>query len=126
MPVVPEWIAGQIRADAAASRFARRGRSPVSDYTTGEPVLPRKLFDELHELAGVTGSDTSDAGIGVARPIGSAGLLHVYGYLLSTGDTEHGPKRDRCTHGEWRAPLGCPTTRSLRGSQPRRRPTRLR
>jgi len=107
-PVVPAWMAGQIRADAAASRFARWGRSTVIDDKTDEPVLSRELFEELHELAGLTRGDASTAAVGVAWPIGNAGLLHVYGYLLSTADTEHGRKRDRWVDGGVARAFGLP------------------
>ena len=144
-PKIPAWMATQIRADAAASRFARWGRSTVVDENTGEPVLSRELFDELHELAGLTGIGASGAdgaagvdgaagadgaagvdsvsgangtdgavgadsavGEGVAWPIGNAGLLHVYGYLLSTADTLYGRKRDRWIDGGVARAFGLP------------------
>ena len=126
---VPSWMADQIRADAAASRFARWGRSTVVDTHIGEPVLARELFDELHGLAGLVGDEASAAGI--AWPIGNAGLLHVYGYLLSTGDTPHGPKRDRWLGGGVARAFGLPgdafapwfVTPSATGSTPLERIT---
>jgi len=151
---VPEWMAEQIRADAAASRFARWGRSTVIDETTGEPVLSRELFDELHDLAGLaprpgqggrdrdgrgdSGGDSDDPGdaaaaarAGIAWPIGNAGLLHVYGYLLSTADTAHGRKRDRWIDGGVARAFGLPAdafapwylTPSASGSTPLERIT---
>jgi hypothetical protein len=100
---VPDWLAEQIEADAAADRFSRWGRStvfeenrrspvsaadaysPVIAADTRSPVISDALFVDLHRIAGL------DA----AWPIGNAGLLHVYGYLLSTVDTPYGRKRDR-------------------------------
>lgn len=141
---VPEWMAVQIRADAAASRFARWGRSTVIDDNTGEPVLSRELFDELHELAGLiprsidgagAGADgdaaASNARAGIAWPIGNAGLLHVYGYLLSTADTPYGRKRDRWIDGGVARAFGLPAdafapwfvTPSASGSTPLERIT---
>jgi len=103
---VPVWMAAQITADAAAGRFARWGRSTVVDENTAEPVLSRELFDELHEIAGLGGA--AGAAAGVAWPIGNAGLLHVYGYLLSTVDTPHGRKRDRWVDGGVARAFGLP------------------
>jgi hypothetical protein len=126
---VPEWMAQQIRADAAASRFDRWGRSTVIDGGTGESVLSRELFDDLHELAGLGGAAGSDAGI--AWPIGNAGLVHVYGYLLSTVETTHGRKRDHWIDGGVARAFGLPVdafapwfvTPSASGSTPLERIT---
>lgn len=82
-------LVAQIREDATASRFAAWAQSTVVDEHTGEAVIPRSLFEHLHELAGLT----------TAWPVGNAGLIHVYGYLFSTADTTYGSKRDRWTGG---------------------------
>lgn len=79
------WLAASLADDAAAGRFAAWGRSTIVDENVGEAVLPRALFDELHERAGIPAE----------WPVGNAGLLHVYGYLLSTTPTPYGLKRER-------------------------------
>ena len=86
--MLPE-IVEQVLTDARAGGFAAWGESTVVDENTGEPVIPRPLFDELHRLAGLDS----------VWPVGNAGLLHVYGYLLSTAQTPFGGKRDRWTEG---------------------------
>jgi len=95
---VPGWLAEQIEADAAADRFSRWGRSTVVDENTRSPVVSEALFAELHRIAG----------LGAVWPIGNAGLLHVYGYLLSTVDTPHGRKRDRWLDGGVARAFGLP------------------
>lgn len=84
------WLAPAIREDRSAGRFAAWGRSTVVDENTGVAVIPRALFEELHERAGIDAD----------WPIGNAGLLHCYGYLLSLEPTPYGLKRDRWTEGE--------------------------
>jgi hypothetical protein len=79
----------QMRSDARAGRFAAWGESTVVDENTEEPVITQPLFDELHRIAGLP----------AAWPVGNAGLVHVYGYLLSTAQTPFGGKRDRWTGG---------------------------
>lgn len=93
--MLPELVE-QVRADARAGSFAQWGESTVVDENTEEPVIPRQLFDHLHRLAGL------DA----VWPVGNAGLLHVYGYLLSTVSTPFGGKRDRWTGGGVARALG--------------------
>lgn len=89
-------IAAQIRADAEADRFGVWGESTVVDENTGSPVIPRALFAELHRLGGLPAT----------WPVGNAGLLHAYGYLLSTVETPYGTKRDRWTGGGVARALG--------------------
>ncbi|MEZ3155736.1 amino acid deaminase [Microbacterium sp. BWR-S6Y] len=84
------WLEASLADDAAAGRFAAWGRSTVIDENVGEAVIPRPLFDELHERAGLEAT----------WPVGNAGLLHVYGYLLSTTPTPYGLKRERWLSGE--------------------------
>ncbi len=79
------WLTASIAADRAAGAFSVWGRSTVVDENTAEPVLSPALFDELHRQAGIT----------AAWPVGNAGLLHCYGYLLSLAETPYGAKRDR-------------------------------
>ncbi len=79
------WLGPAIDEDAAARRFVAWGASTVVDEHTGTPVVTRGLFEALHERAGLR----------AAWPIGNAGLLHIYGYLLSTVPTPYGLKRER-------------------------------
>lgn len=85
-----DWLGPAIDADARDERFARWGRSTVVDENVGAPVLSRSTFEVLHDRAGLDS----------AWPVGNAGLLHVYGYLLSTTPTPYGLKRDRWLGGE--------------------------
>jgi hypothetical protein len=80
----------QIAQDAAAGRFDDWGLSTVIDENVGVPVIPAARFEELHAVAGLP----------AVWPIGNAGLLHVYGYLLSTVVTPYGLKGDRWRDGE--------------------------
>ena len=95
---VPDWLGAFIRADAAAGRFAGWGLSTVVDENTGGPVIDERLFGELHALAGLPS----------VWPVGNAGLLHVYGYLLSRVETPYGRKRDRWLDGGVARALGLP------------------
>ena len=79
------WLAGSLRDDHSRRRFDAWGRSTIVDENTGSPVIPRALFEELH----------ARAGLAAEWPIGNAGLLHCYGYLLSLEATPYGLKRDR-------------------------------
>jgi hypothetical protein len=79
------WLSRSIAEDAASGRFARWSRSTIVDENVGAPVLDRAVFDRLHDLAGEPS----------AWPVGNAGLLHVYGYLLSLTPTPYGLKRER-------------------------------
>lgn len=83
------WLGAAIDADVAAGRFGHWGASTVVDENTGSAVLSRAVFDALHDRAGLPS----------AWPVGNAGLLHVYGYLLSTTPTPYGLKRDRWIDG---------------------------
>ena len=89
-----------ITADARQGRFAQWGTSTVVDENTGEPVIDRMLFDQLHEAAGIAAQ----------FPVGNAGVIHVYGYWFSTALTPYGYKRDRWQDGELAAALGEPST----------------
>lgn len=99
------WLAADIRADAEAGRFTHWGLSTVVDEFTGEAVLDRATFEALHRIAGLGGVDDGAADADAACPdvvwpVGNAGLLHVYGYLLSTAATPWGAKRDRWVGGD--------------------------
>ncbi|MGY4858372.1 amino acid deaminase [Cryobacterium sp. AP23] len=87
----------QIARDAAAGRFDDWGLSTVIDENTRSPVITPAQFAQLHAAAGLSMA---------AWPIGNAGLLHVYGYLLSTVVTPYGLKGDRWRHGELAQILG--------------------
>jgi hypothetical protein len=80
----------QIAQDAAAGRFDAWGLSTVIDENVQAAVISSVQFKELHAAAGLT----------AVWPIGNAGLLHVYGYLLSTQVTPYGLKGDRWRDGE--------------------------
>ncbi len=86
----------QIAADRAAGEFERWAHSTVLDENTETPVISRELFETLH----------SEAGLSSSWPVGNAGLLHVYGYLLSNVPTPYGYKRDRWINGRMAAGLG--------------------
>lgn len=83
------WLDAAIRDDHAIGRFTAWGRSTIIDENTGTAVIPRALFEELHRRAGISAE----------WPVGNAGLLHCYGYLLSVEPTPYGLKRDRWTEG---------------------------
>ncbi|SMQ71930.1 hypothetical protein [Agreia sp. VKM Ac-1783] len=89
-------LARQIGQDASTGQFSRWGLSTVVDENTGTPVISLELFAELHRLAGLDAS----------WPVGNAGLIHVYGYLLSTASTPYGLKRDRWMNGDVARALG--------------------
>lgn len=97
------WMTAAIDADRAAGLFTRWGRSTVIDESIDAEVIPRPLFQALHERAGLD-----------ARwPIGNAGLLHTYGYLLSSVHTPHGRKRERWLGTELSTALGLGETAFL-------------
>lgn len=81
------WLTASIAEDRARRTFSHWGLSTVVDENTGTAVLPRALFDALHDHAGIAAS----------WPVGNAGLLHCYGYLLSLEPTPYGLKRERWT-----------------------------
>lgn len=81
--------------DRASGVFSDWGLSTVIDENLRRPVIGPALFAFLHECAGLEAT----------WPVGNAGLLHVYGYLLSTVPTPFGLKRER-----W---IGCELTRAL-------------
>src|SRR5690606_31154696 len=74
-----------IADDRAAARFDAWGRSSAIDENVGKPMIGRALFAHLHDLAGIE----------AAWPVGNAGVLHCYGYLLSRVRTPYGLKRER-------------------------------
>lgn len=91
-------LAAQLAADAASGSFAGWGRSSAIDENVGGPVIPERMFAELHHRAGCD-----------ARwPVGNAGLLHVYGYLLSDVETPYGLKRMRWLDGALARAYGLP------------------
>ncbi|MDS0199137.1 amino acid deaminase [Microbacterium imperiale] len=90
------WLPRSIAADAASGLFSRWARSTIVDENVGAPVLTRAVFERLHR----------DAGLTADWPIGNAGLLHVYGYLLSTTPTPYGLKRERWLGGDLATALG--------------------
>ena len=97
------WLLDAIDDDRRSGLFERWGRSSAVDENTREPVLPRSLFDALHTRAGLTAS----------WPVGNAGLLHGYGYLLPLAPTPYGLKRDRWLDGALAGAYGLPADRFL-------------
>lgn len=93
------WLDGSIRDDRSTGGFDAWGRSTVIDEHTGSAVISRALFDELHR----------HAGIAALWPIGNAGLLHCYGYLLSLESTPYGLKRTRWIDDALALACGLPT-----------------
>ena len=92
------WLGEAIDADAAAGRFASWGASSVIDELVHRPVVSIALFRALNERAKLA-----------ARwPVGNAGLMHVYGYLLSPVMTPFGRKRDRWMTGDLARLCGLP------------------
>ena len=92
------WLGNAIDKDAAAGRLGIWGRSTVIDENTGAPVLTPELFSALH----------ARAGIHAHWPVGNAGILHVYGYLLSQAPTPYGLKRSRWLDGALARAYGLP------------------
>ena len=79
-----EELVAAVDADRAAGTFTRWGRAVVRDPRTGAELLPRPLFEALHDCAGLDAS----------WPVGNAGLLQTYGSLLSpNAPAEHGRER---------------------------------
>lgn len=95
---VLEWLTKSIADDRAAGRFDAWGRSTVIDENVGKPVLGRAVFEHLHEIAGVE----------AAWPIGNAGVLHCYGYLLTRTKTPYGLKRERWLGSDLACAYGLP------------------
>ncbi|MGV8882237.1 MAG: amino acid deaminase [Rhodoglobus sp.] len=83
------WLGDAIDQDVSAERLELWGRSTVIDENTGSAVLSPELFAAIHARAGIQAH----------WPIGNAGLLHVYGYLLSQAPTPYGLKRARWLDG---------------------------
>lgn len=80
-----DWLTESITADRDAGRFAQWGLSSAIDENTGTATIPPALFAALHDRAGIEAE----------WPIGNAGLVHCYGYLLSLEPTPYGLKRER-------------------------------
>jgi len=83
------WLDAAIADDRAGDRFSAWGRSTAIDENTATATIPPELFEELHRRAGIAAD----------WPIGNAGVLHCYGYLLSLETTPYGLKRDRWIEG---------------------------
>lgn len=92
------WLVSSLDDDRAHGRFDAWGRSTVIDENVGAPVISRMLFDELHRRSGIE----------AAWPVGNAGLLHCYGYLLSLVETPYGLKRERWIGAELATACGLP------------------
>ena len=103
------WLGPAIDADVRAGRFERWGSSTVIDEHVGGPVISAPLFAALH----------SRAGLAAQWPVGNAGLLHVYGYLLSTVPTPFGFKRDRWLTSTLATAYGLSADAFVPGTSPR-------
>lgn len=90
------YLGAQLTSDRTAGRFDDWARSTVMDESTGAPVLSETVLRALGDLAGLE----------VRYPHANAGLVHVYGYLLSPVPTPYGPKRARWTDGTLARALG--------------------
>ena len=101
-------LAEAIRADRSGGVFERWGESTVIDENTDQPVLPPEVVIALHERAGLASDGRR----------GNAGLLHVYGYLLSTVATPFGTKGERWTGGGVARALGLPVDALLPPASP--------
>ncbi|KJV03881.1 hypothetical protein VF34_00698 [Rhodococcus sp. PML026] len=65
--------------------MAKWASSTVIDDNVQAPVFDERVFSWLHNGVAAT----------FDFPIGHAGLMHVYGYLLSSVETPYGLKRER-------------------------------
>ncbi|WP_402844183.1 amino acid deaminase [Microbacterium sp. GXS0129] len=92
------WLDASITSDRDARAFAAWGWSTVIDENTAEPVIGTELFAALHRRAGISAT----------WPMGNAGLLHCYGYLLSRARTPYGLKRERWLSSELARAAGLP------------------
>jgi hypothetical protein len=90
------YLDPQLAVDRASGQLADWARSTVVDENTGEPVLAATVLRALGDRAGIE----------VRYPTANAGLVHVYGYLLSPAPTPYGPKRARWTDGDLARALG--------------------
>lgn len=93
-----DWLGSSIDDDRASGRFSLWGRSSAIDENTRSATVPRALFEVLHERAGLSAT----------WPVGNAGVLHCYGYLLSLEPTPYGLKRQRWLGPELAASCGLP------------------
>ncbi|ORI21145.1 hypothetical protein [Rhodococcus sp. 1168] len=81
-----DWFGEQVVASRSdPAEMAKWASSTVIDDNVKAPVFDERVFSWLHR-------GVSD---GLAFPIGHAGLMHVYGYLLSSVETPYGLKRKR-------------------------------
>ncbi|MEV8267244.1 amino acid deaminase [Microbacterium sp. NPDC076911] len=103
------WLGAAIDADATAGRFAEWGASTVVDENIGAAVISRTVFDALHDRAQLQAQ----------WPVGNAGVLHVYGYLLSRAETPYGLKRARWMNGHLAIACGLPADAFVPWASPR-------
>ena len=92
------WLGDAIDEDASSARFGLWGTSTIIDENTGTPVLTPELFSALHARAGIQSH----------WPVGNAGLVHIYGYVLSQVQTPYGLKRSRWLDGALARAYGLP------------------
>lgn len=80
------WFGEQVSASRSdLAEMAKWASSTVIDDNVQAPVFNERVFSWLHR--GAAGA--------FAFPVGHAGLMHVYGYLLSSVQTPYGLKRQR-------------------------------
>ncbi|WP_052067843.1 hypothetical protein [Rhodococcoides fascians] len=80
------WFGEQVSASRSDPvEMVKWASSTVLDDNVQAPVIDERVFSWLHR--GVPGA--------FDFPIGHAGLIHVYGYLLSSVQTPYGRKRSR-------------------------------
>ncbi|OZF01499.1 hypothetical protein CH300_17805 [Rhodococcus sp. 15-1154-1] len=80
------WFGEQLVASRSdPAQMAKWASSTVIDDNLQAPVFDDRVFSWLHRGAPGT----------FAFPVGHAGLMHVYGYLLSSVQTPYGLKRQR-------------------------------
>lgn len=80
------WFGQQVEASRSdPAEMAKWALSTVIDDNVQAPIFDERVFSWLHRGAPGT----------FAFPIGHAGLMHTYGYLLSSVETPYGLKRQR-------------------------------
>lgn len=96
---ITELITGHLERDSAdADLLNRWWRSTVVDENTLQSVLEPEMFAWVDQFDAPSAEHT--------WPVSHAGLLHTYGYTLSTAWTPYGWKSDRYTDGTLAAFFG--------------------
>ncbi|MEK6234897.1 MAG: hypothetical protein N2C14_09310, partial [Planctomycetales bacterium] len=95
---LPE-IAAQIRADGASACLQYWGQSLNHDELENQTIVDPKLLNVIGRLANYSIQDGAKF---------HSGLIHTYGYLLSSLKTRFGYKHERWTSGVIESGLGMP------------------